>query len=215
MIKINKGEEPEVVREWKRKYKNKKKREARYEDLNDAEDIKKQLKAALMKEQYSICCYCCCQIGENTSHIEHFKPRSKFGKDTLRYTNLHASCMGKNDKATKNNLNCGMAKKDQYDNLLLSPLEEECEKAFRYTSDGKIAPVQDAILGKRAEYTIDVLQLNNPVLKKARCAAVWEAGVMEQISEEEVERLFEIFSTPQDGKYVPFVDAILYRLRNG
>lgn len=120
--------------------------------------------------------------------------------------------MGENPSKAKHNLNCGHAKLEWFnDTLLISPLEENCESQFKFTALGKIEPV-DA--NPQAQYTIDILNLDNTKLNAARCAAMWADGDMEgKLSEEEKRDKIEKLLNSETCKYEPFLDAILYQLR--
>lgn len=83
MIYIQKTGEPEEVSRWKKKFKNKHKREAGYEDIRHEKELQ-ILKNALLAEQRHLCCYCCSyikntetEVQKNSFHVEHFRPRHK------------------------------------------------------------------------------------------------------------------------------------------
>lgn len=207
MIYIKKEKEPDALIKWKKKFKNKHQRKPDYEDIKK-EPEKQILKLALIAEQKYLCCYCCNRISNADSHIEHFRPQSIRQDLSLEYSNLHASCQGEKGDMK----HCGHAKSDRYDEtLLISPLDEACDKRFLYSGSGKIKPA-DAN-DKGAEYTIDVLALNDERLKGARCEAMWTAGVFTVKSQEERQQLMNKFSNAVNGKHTPFCNAILSQLR--
>lgn len=207
MLYIQKEKEPETVVNWKKKFKNRKKRRPVYEDIK-GEPEKQVLKEALILEQKYLCCYCCNRISGSHAHIEHFVPRCIRQDLSLEYGNLHASCQGEKGDMK----HCGHAKGNAYEEgLLISPLDPECEKRFSYGIDGEIKPADNRDRG--AEYTIRVLALNDERLKRARAEAMWAAGVFFADSAEERKRLTDQFSREKDGKRAPFCNAILYQLR--
>ena len=102
MIYIQKTGEPEEVSRWKKKFKNKHKREAGYEDIRHEKELQ-ILKNALLAEQRHLCCYCCSyikntetEVQKNSFHVEHFRPQAQNQDLSLAYNNLHASCNGDN-----------------------------------------------------------------------------------------------------------------------
>ena len=83
MIYIQKTGEPEEVSRWKKKFKNKHKREAGYEDIRHEKELQ-ILKNALLAEQRHLCCYCCSyikntetEVQKNSFHVEHFRPQAQ------------------------------------------------------------------------------------------------------------------------------------------
>ncbi|WP_144596744.1 retron system putative HNH endonuclease [Bacillus cereus] len=145
--------------------------------------IKEELRESLAQEQSGICCYCGISLKDNI-HIEHFKPQKNFRSRALDYGNLHASCMGKKYiKSEEEELDfCGHSKLDWYDEeLLVSPLDPNCESYFRYNFSGSIED-QDH---KAAEETIKRLSLNSYLITNQRLAAI--DGIMETIDLEDTE----------------------------
>lgn len=218
MIHINKQEEPSEILEWKRKFKNKNKRNANYDDItkdckliNGKQTAKEVLKEKLIGEQLGICCYCCNQISHADSHIEHFRPkgREEYKTLTLSYENLHASCQGIYHSMDT----CGHNKHGDFDEqLMISPLEEDCESHFTYNEFGEISAKNN---DKRADYTIQVLNLDDERLVKAREIAIQCSGVLDAVSEEDRELYQEIYRTvDQNGNLPQFCDAILYLAAN-
>lgn len=131
-------------------------RRPQYDDIQNVKE-KIILKEALMQEQKYVCCYCCTRLTMKKSHIEHFRPKNKeeYMHLSLDYGNLFASCQG--EKQLRNN--CGHAKKNQFDeNLMISPLDENCEQHFVYQIDGMIEPADPE--DEAAKYTIHVLALD-------------------------------------------------------
>ena len=208
MKHIQKREEPAEIIKWKQKFKNIHERRPKYEDIVGEE--KKILKDSLLSEQGNICCYCCKRIADANSHIEHFRPKGQpaYRDLSLEYDNLHASCQGYHNREE----NCGHVKLNEFDeDNLISPLEEDCEKNFKFSSRGKIMPVEG---NERAKYTIGLLKLDTPVLNAARNTAMWESGSMEEMTGEECVQLLAKFSSKdENGQYAGFCDVIIYQLK--
>lgn len=160
--------------------------------------VRTAIHEALMREQGFICCYCESSISEDDSHIEHFLPR-RFRQRQLDYENLHCSCQREGAKGEPRH--CGHLKGSWFDErLLISPLEEGCERRFRYTGNGDMFPRMDGDAG--AETTIRRLGLNLPKLRALRAAAVDEVC---SLSEEEVGQMLE---RRADGRFLPFHSTI-------
>lgn len=143
--------------------------DATYQDLrNDslfpgATIALSELRKSLAAEQGHLCCYCETLIDNGDFHIEHFRPKclGKFPELQLTYSNLHACChkrpTGCSDEC------CGRKKSNFFDNILISPLEENCESHFKYDIAGNIYG-----LDERGDKTISVMNLNSALLIKSR-----------------------------------------------
>jgi len=194
----------ESLDRWKAKFKVQRKRNARYADFYSDENSKQQIKQSLIGEQKGLCCYCCCGVNDDNSHIEHFMPQSLFQSMDLEYRNLLISCNGANGKMK----NCGHTKKSIIPtDVLISPLELSCESNFYYTGRGNIRPCGDA---KRAQQTIDILKLDSPALSSAREAALWASGVFS--GDEDLDEIRELIYNPVDGIMLPFSNIIAFFL---
>ena len=138
-----------------------------YKDLRDPE--KKEVKKSLMKEQGHICCYCERRLTDEDSHIEHFNPQSNDVDATLDYINMLCSCQDKLKKGEPRH--CGILKGNWFDkDLLISPLDSNCEGRFAYTADGKIQPANKS--DNAAIMTIEKLKLNIEILNDLRKKAI-------------------------------------------
>lgn len=135
--------------------------------------IRRVVKESLMQEQGFICCYCESRISIDDCHVEHFRPiegnSGRYSNQQLLYENIHCSCQGETDRGEPSH--CGHGKGSWYDeNLLISPLDENCERRFRFTADGGIFARLENDRG--AEITIRKLQLDLPRLRALRAAAL-------------------------------------------
>ena len=150
-----------------------------YEDLSGT--IKEEVKNSLIKEQGYICCYCERRLTDDGSHIEHFNPRSNNVLNPLDYTNMLCSCQNQLEQGEPRH--CGHLKGDWFDNqLLVSPLDPDCEGHFTYTADGKIQPAEKS--DDSARMTIEKLGLNVNKLNALRKKAI-EPFLDENLSEQE------------------------------
>ena len=150
-----------------------------YEDLSGA--TKKEVKNSLMKEQGYICCYCECRLNDDGSHIEHFNPRSNNDVNPLDYANILCSCQNQLEQGEPRH--CGHLKGDWFDKqLLVSPLDPDCEEHFAYTADGKIHPGRNS--DDAARMTIEKLGLNINKLNALRKKAI-EPFLDEQLNEQD------------------------------
>ena len=172
MLKMNKKDEPEFFSEFKRK-----KNPKHWDILNKPENlhIKPELKSYMLKNEQKIgdksyCPYCEMILSFEDSdlkedkkcHIEHIKPKSKFGNLTFDYRNFLTSCSDKNT--------CGQSKGNKWDNLFINPVEENPEEYFSYSMrTGKIIPKKENGLDyEKAVKTIEILNLNENKLCEYR-----------------------------------------------
>ena len=150
-----------------------------YEDLSGT--TKKEVKNSLMNEQGYICCYCERRLTDDGSHIEHFNPRSNNAFNPLDYANMLCSCQNRLEQGEPRH--CGNLKGDWFDDqLLVSPLDPDCEVHFAYTADGNIKPAMKS--DAAARMTIVKLGLNINKLKALRKKAI-EPFLDENLSERE------------------------------
>jgi uncharacterized protein (TIGR02646 family) len=137
-------------------------------------------KAAVMQsilhEQYQLCCYSeirADQLGHGY-HIEHVENKSQNPVRTFEYANLAASALDSaNDlgrfkqqgratfggHAPGKQAACNMAR-------FVTCHQPDCARFFAYLSDGRIVPANNLTAANqdRAQYTIDLLNLNSPYL---------------------------------------------------
>ncbi|WP_052131676.1 retron Ec78 anti-phage system effector HNH endonuclease PtuB [Vibrio coralliilyticus] len=117
----------------------------------------------LDKMQQGFCAYCECQL--NRKHIEHFRTRSGYPKETFNWNNLFGSC---GDSSRKGGWNrCGIFKDNgagPYDiNDLVKPDSHNPSDYLLFLTTGEVT-FQPNLLGqdkKIAEETIRVFNLNN------------------------------------------------------
>ncbi len=165
MKHIQKGEEPWAFTRWKAKAGTNWR--PSYDLLRGKE--KAAVKAALMKEQGFICCYCERRLTDTDSHIEHFQPQRLSGVDALDFGNMLCSCQS--NLCPGEPLHCGNLKGDWYDpRLLVSPLDPACESHFAFLANGEIQPASSG--DPAASETIKWLGLGIPKLTAMRREAI-------------------------------------------
>jgi uncharacterized protein (TIGR02646 family) len=130
----------------------------------------------LLAEQHYLCCYSELRSDQEVLgyHIEHIENKSQNPKRTFDYTNLGASALDSaNDlsafKAQGHEVFGGHApgKRHAFDmTRFVSCHQPDCQRFFAYLSDGRVVPAQSLSVQEkdRAQYTIDVLNLNSPYL---------------------------------------------------
>lgn len=151
-------------------------------------EVRKSVKANLIREQGGLCCYTGLRITMETSHIEHLLPqvRCKNHEDT-EYQNLLAAYPSSKPYTPRCRYGAH-AKDDWYDpHLFVHPLREDCEKRFRYNDNGNIKPTRSDDAG--AETTITRLNLNDHELQTMRKEAIYTALFEQELSKRQVERL--------------------------
>ncbi|MBN3897534.1 MAG: TIGR02646 family protein [Nostoc sp. NOS(2021)] len=208
---IKKSEEPKSFTVWKN---------LANEDWQPTwDDFRKPQKTdvhdSLLEEQGFICCYCGRRITKDISHIEHLKPRYLNTELGLEYTNMLASCQRERER--KEPLHCGSKKDHWYDeDLIVSPINANCEEFFKYTDDGQILATNNSKKQLAAETTIDKLALNIDKLKDLRAKALEPIlEIINTITEEDRQDLILGFSeTDSKGHYEEFCAAIIYLLKN-
>lgn len=209
---IRKGKEPEEFTNWKNLENDDWKPSW---DDNFQSPEKPIVHEYLLKQQGYICCYCGMRIDRKNSHIEHLKPRTAYPDLALDYTNMIASCQGESEQPPPQPVHCGHKKRYWYnENLMVSPLDANCENFFRYSGSGDILPTDESAKKVAAETTIEQLGLNIPKLTRMRRAAI--EGILQGVNgltNEEIEEFAEALKKPDtNGQCTPFCFAITYIL---
>ena len=216
---INKSQEPEIFATWKGCENEEWK--PTWDNFQSPE--KPAVHQALLQEQGYICCYCGMRIAKETSHIEHLQPQEIYPDLTLNYSNLLASCPGEGEdpdwkkpkKLSPYQKHCGSKKDNWYNSdLMVSPLQPNCDEFFRYTGFGEILPSNDLGMHSAANETINRLGLNDPKLQAARRKQIQKIlPLINGCTKKEIEQLAKGYDQLDgDGKYTPFCFAIAYIL---
>ena len=131
----------------------------------------------LLSEQAWVCVYCgrALEPDRSDSHIEHFRPQSRYnGVElpdlTLSYDNLFSSCGPRSlpsRKARSYPRCCGDAKGNWFDeDLHVSPSTPGCEQRFAYGSSGSVTAANENDLA--VTEMIKRLALDDPSLRQQR-----------------------------------------------
>ncbi|MEY2925700.1 MAG: hypothetical protein RL367_177 [Pseudomonadota bacterium] len=165
--------EPDLLRAWKATIRPRTRVPDWQEFGPPASDA---VRIALASDQGQICCYCMGTIANGAFHIEHFRPRSAFERQTYRWKNLLASCEGYrhpnvNGVVVDSQRQCGAAKENWFrSGVTIDPQATGVESHFRYRLDGKIAAAKSLPKARKnaVNESIDHLNLNAPALVERR-----------------------------------------------
>lgn len=196
-------------------------------------DAKVELRAALIRDQGGLCCYCMARIHDDQTktekgleqqaeyqvRIEHWKPQSGPNTLQLAWSNLFAACHGNEGKDPKDQ-HCDVRKGNQ--EMTLSPLLPQHISSLTYGATGQIKST-DSLLQQNMN---DVLNLNHVILQRNRKEAV--QGMIESLLRLERKRtgkppgelpkpllraeLARCNEFDKDGRLPPFAGALAYRL---
>lgn len=170
MFKVNKTEEPQFFRDYKKRNTPKSWKDFSY-------DIKRQLKEYMLENEYeykneegSYCPYCELKINLENSQIEHIYPKDKFPEKLMEYSNYLVACISP--------VTCGQNKGNSWENYFINPTIEDPEKYLEYNlSSGEIIPKEkdeSKLEYKKAKLTIDLLNLNQKKLRDIRKKIILE-----------------------------------------
>ncbi|HMX99960.1 MAG TPA: TIGR02646 family protein [Agitococcus sp.] len=182
---------------------------------------KEEVTQSLLAEQYGLCAYSEVrpdQLGLGV-HIEHIEPKSANPARTFDYSNLVLSALSSDDLKTidKTAVFGGHAKLSQYDALLfISCLQADCGRYFVYLSNGNVEPAYtlEPEQKSKAQYTIDLLNLNSPYLVNQRKNWIDE---LDELIDEHIQKnmsldhLAAIDLLPFNNKLSPFFTATRQR----
>lgn len=100
---------------------------------------------------------------------------------------------------------------------MVSPLEEGCESYFRYTTNGNIRPAWHIEANKErvAKEMIKNLNLDCERLRNKRKRALVNTCMFtKELTVEDIDEFIELYDDiSSEGRYEPFCQAILARLR--
>ena len=209
--KITKDKSPQWFEKWKKDFENDNGVKPHYEPdfSNESQESglrRQKLRKQLVNEQGGICCYCMGRINVSNSHIEHFWPKKDFREMDLDYNNLFASCNGNYHDEDY----CGHKKEDWWINHMISPAEEDAEKVFVYTEDGRISVKKDDSRADVAQKMIENFGLKSYHLERNRREAIEASEVYDDVeyTDDDIRQFIEFYYEKQDGQYIPYCKAI-------
>ncbi|WP_320043309.1 retron system putative HNH endonuclease [uncultured Desulfobacter sp.] len=152
---------------------------------------KEMTRSLLLEEQWGLCAYTEVALYDFRygCHIEHIEPKSLNPARTFDYQNVVVSALDSDSLSqfAKADRFGGHFKGNDYDpDMFISPLMPDCHRYFEYLSSGRVEPAQNLSVEdrSRANYTINLLNLNAPFLVNSRRRWLIEI-------EDEIERLLE------------------------
>ncbi|EAB6845156.1 TIGR02646 family protein [Salmonella enterica] len=159
---------------------------------------KADLMTLLLNEQYHLCCYS--EVRADLRglgyHIEHVENKSQQPGRTFDYQNLAASALDSENGLHQFGINAfgghSRGKQEAVDMAKFIHCHlPDCSRYFAYLSDGRIVPADElnAQEMERAEYTIDLLNLNSGFLQTER-RNHWEE--LEQLFDEHIEKGWDL-----------------------
>lgn len=227
---INENDPPQSLIQWKASETAIENR--RYDDGSLPSKTKEDIREARVKDQYFLCAYTMREIREITwngqltwdAHIEHVisqeSSRNRFEQgdkhayeDTIDYDNMLA-CVDRG--AT---LPYGASKRGSKE-LKVHPLQNNCQRRFRYNLAGKVEG-----LTEDAKEVIEILNLNHSSLVDLRRARMASLGIairipktpgrktvfkVKRISAAKARRLAADILHPVNGKLTEFCVAIAH-----
>lgn len=159
---------------------------------------KAALMTLLLNEQYHLCCYS--EIRADLRglgyHIEHVENKSQQPGRTFDYQNLATSALDSENGLHQFGINAfgghSRGKQEAVDMAKFIHCHMSgCSRYFAYLSDGRIVPADELNTQEmeRAQYTIDLLNLNSGFLQTER-RNHWEE--LEQLFDEHIEKGWDL-----------------------
>ncbi len=184
-------------------------------------DKKRNLKKHILKEEQSyLCIYCESKISNNSSHLEHIKPKClDISNLTFNYHNIAVSCNGTchNSDTDNTKYHCGH-RKDSVDTVFdeakfLNPVEVlNIREYFQYDFDDYLINPSNKD-NTKAQYMIDTLRLNDGGLPKARKKALEIfMNKMEKISDIKTRK--EKMKQVLNNENIAFISFLKYKYLN-
>lgn len=157
MIKVNKGEEPQILKDFIRRYNPRS-----WDDFTP--EIKSKIKECLLKETDDFCPYCEIKLDlaqKITTEIEHIKSRSSYPNGFKEYNNFTCACVTAG--------RCGNSKGSAE---ILNPVIENPEDYYTYNEMTGEIVLRDGNNSQLASKTIEHLNLNQLKLVSMRKAVI-------------------------------------------
>ena len=180
MIKVERTEEPEILRNNKEEWLNQLRCAT---SKSEKEKIAKkyrhsQIKQALIDMLNDKCAYCESKITHiEWGHIEHYKPKSVYEELTFEWTNLLLACsicnVNKDKKFPVENDN----------GPFINPCDDEPNDHFMFDFSNEIASVYG--ITPRGKTTEELLDLNRHDLRKKRTEHIKMIACIKEFSEQD------------------------------
>lgn len=133
-------------------------------------DIRRETKDfILLEEQNLLCGYTELYIDDNYCHIDHYIKRSLDNKKCYAWNNFIVAVNDDDFGAKYKDGPNGIKSLLEY-SLIFNPVIDRAQDFFRYTTDGKIHPLENLSENnfKKAENTISIFNLNHTTLISKR-----------------------------------------------
>ncbi|MDD2717511.1 MAG: TIGR02646 family protein [Candidatus Wallbacteria bacterium] len=177
---------------------------------------KEEVRKRLSEIQMGLCAYCEIRLSKEIGlHIDHIKPKTRCPEKTFYWSNLLLSCIAaeKLEKLKDSDKCCGHFKLKAWDEQMLLPTDEDCEKFFIYLKSGEIELADNLTPDekKRGKLAIDILNLNGCSRLKRERNEIIEIFIKQLDSVSDCQKAREIFINselfPTNGKLKSFVTA--------
>lgn len=183
---------------------------SRWSSLNRKDSLLK----ALLREQFGLCCYSETDGTTIGFHIEHIENKSQNPNRTFDYNNLAASAFDSAHglKTTPADLVFGGHARGKSTNVdmtqFIHPHMPDCASYFVYLQDGRVVANLHKTSTEQscATYTIDLLNLNSPLLvsKRREYWAELETWFATHLVHGSVDDLASVCLLPTGNKLYPF-----------
>lgn len=201
MRRINKSVEPQSLRKFKQSATHN--NDWMTIHLPQYKGVYNDCMVQCINDQKGLCGYTECVLRDSNRHIDHYIKRSIAPVATYAWQNMIAAV--RDDRFGANRKDNRVRNINDYTNLY-NPIMDALSGVFTYSADGTISPTDSSDI--KAQYTIDVFNLNEPSLKEQRANQMkavrdMRKGGMDDITIEE------------SLSYNGFISAMEYELQNG
>ncbi len=179
------------------------------------DEVKPDVRAALLAEQRGVCCYCTDRITDKTMKIEHRVAQSADEFRTLDWPNLFGACCGETDNPAGDGakiLHCDSAKGSRP--IAVDPTNPSHAATLSYRNDGTLVSAQPA---HQADID-DVLRLNVTALRDRRRRELTklqrvlsERHPAKKLPRVGLQKLLDLHRNPR-GDHAPFVGFLCWWL---
>jgi uncharacterized protein (TIGR02646 family) len=183
-------------------------------DGKDFTPVKDEIRDALLRDQFALCCYCVRRISKETRphpsrpaappvvqmKVEHRQSQERYPELQLAWTNLFGACLG-GEGSPRADQTCDTHKGEEA--ILLNPLDPAHFATLRCTSAGRLESTDPQL----ARDIDERLNLNHPILVEERKTKLHRAlerlrikNKESKIPESAVRRLIDELEAPVGGK---------------